>query len=175
MRANEGAPRPDAETRTGIARIWEVMQQCVRNGCAHDGVLPGPMRVKRRAPELRRQLSGSPQAGLTDPLVLLDWVSLYALAVNEENASGGRVVTAPTNGAAGIIPAVLHYYTHFVHGANVDGVECFLLTAAAIAPSSTRRTPRCQVPRSAVSARSVWPTQWPLARWLKCSAERQRS
>ena len=133
MRANEAALRPGAETSAGLARIWTVMQECVRSGCAREGVLPGPMRLKRRAPDLLRQLNSQPQAGLTDPLVVLDWVSLYALAVNEENAGGGRVVTAPTNGAAGIIPAVLHYYTRFVHGANAEGVECFLLTAAAIA------------------------------------------
>jgi len=133
MRANEAALRPEAETRAGLARIWSVMQECVRSGCAHEGVLPGPMGVKRRAPDLLRQLSASPQAGLTDPLVMLDWVCLYALAVNEENASGHRVVTAPTNGAAGIIPAVLHYYTRFIHGADAQGVERFLLTAAAIA------------------------------------------
>ncbi|WP_372828343.1 L-serine ammonia-lyase [Polaromonas sp.] len=133
MRANEAALRPEAETSAGLARIWTVMQECVRNGCAHEGVLPGPMRLKRRAPDLLRQLNSQPQAGLTDPLVVLDWISLYALAVNEENASGGRVVTAPTNGAAGIIPAVLHYYTRFIHGANAEGVERFLLTAAAIA------------------------------------------
>ncbi|MFI5443760.1 L-serine ammonia-lyase [Polaromonas sp. UC242_47] len=133
MRANENALRPADQTSAGLARIWAVMQECVRNGCAHEGVLPGPMRLKRRAPDLLRQLNSQPQAGLTDPLVVLDWVSLYALAVNEENASGGRVVTAPTNGAAGIIPAVLHYYTRFIHGANAEGVERFLLTAAAIA------------------------------------------
>jgi L-serine dehydratase len=133
MRANERALRPDAETSAAIARIWEVMQECVVAGCAREGVLPGPLRVKRRAPGLQQQLNSSPRAGLMDALVVLDWVSLYALAVNEENASGMRVVTAPTNGAAGIIPAVLHYYTRFVHGANADGVERFLLTATAIA------------------------------------------
>ena len=133
MRANENTLRPADQTSAGLARIWAVMQECVRNGCAQEGVLPGPMRLKRRAPDLLRQLNSQPQAGLTDPLVVLDWVSLYALAVNEENASGGRVVTAPTNGAAGIIPAVLHYYTRFIHGANAEGVERFLLTAAAIA------------------------------------------
>jgi L-serine dehydratase len=133
MRANERALRPDPETSTAIARIWQAMQDCVRAGCAHEGVLPGPLRVKRRAPGLLQQLNSSPEAGLMDALVVLDWVSLYALAVNEENASGMRVVTAPTNGAAGIIPAVLHYYTRFVHGANMDGVERFLLTATAIA------------------------------------------
>jgi L-serine dehydratase len=133
MRANEAALRPEADTRAALARIWAVMQECVRSGCSREGVLPGPMRLKRRAPDLLRQLNSQPQAGLTDPLVVLDWVSLYALAVNEENAGGGRVVTAPTNGAAGIIPAVLHYYTRFIHGANAEGVERFFLTAAAIA------------------------------------------
>lgn len=95
-------------TPASLARIWDVMQKCVRNGCAHEGVLPGLGRLKRRAPDLLRHLNSHPQAGLTDPLVVLDWVNLYALAVNEENASGGRVVTAPTNGTAGNIPAVLH-------------------------------------------------------------------
>ncbi|MDP2819310.1 MAG: L-serine ammonia-lyase [Polaromonas sp.] len=133
MRANEAALRPASATAAALARIWTVMQECVRSGCAQEGVLPGPMRLKRRAPDLLRQLNSEPQAGLADPLVVLDWVSLYALAVNEENAGGGRVVTAPTNGAAGIIPAVLHYYTRFIHGANAEGVERFLLTAAAIA------------------------------------------
>jgi L-serine dehydratase len=90
------------------------------------------MKVKRRAPDLHRQLSSKPEAALRDPLTVLDWVNLYALAVNEENAGGGRVVTAPTNGAAGIIPAVLHYYVNFVPGANEDGIVRFLLTAGAI-------------------------------------------
>lgn len=94
--------------------------------------MPGGLKVKRRAAELYRKLSSQPDASLRDPLTILDWVNLYALAVNEENATGGRVVTAPTNGAAGIIPAVLHYYTRFVPGASDDGVERFLLTAAAI-------------------------------------------
>lgn len=132
MRSNEEAFRPAAETSSALAHIWAVMQACVQSGCAHEGVLPGALNIRRRAPRLARDLQAQPQAGLLDPLVVLDWVSLYALAVNEENAAGGRVVTAPTNGAAGIVPAVLHYYTRFVHGANVDGVERFLLAAAAI-------------------------------------------
>ena len=109
-----------------------MMQACVRRGCENEGVLPGGMKVRRRAAELYRKLSSAPEASLRDPLTTLDWVNLYALAVNEENAAGGRVVTAPTNGAAGIIPAVLHYYYRFVPGANEDGVVRFLLTAAAI-------------------------------------------
>jgi L-serine dehydratase len=106
------------------------MQDCVARGCATDGVLPGGLKVRRRAAELHRALSGEHFA--MDPLRVMDWVTLFALAVNEENAAGGRVVTAPTNGAAGIIPAVLHYYTRFVPGASPDGVVKFLLTAAAV-------------------------------------------
>jgi L-serine dehydratase len=132
MLENESAWRPERETREGLLRIWRVMQECVKRGCEKEGVLPGGLKVKRRAAELYRKLSGSPEASLRDPLTTLDWVNLYALAVNEENAAGGRVVTAPTNGAAGIIPAVLHYYHRFLPNANEDGVVRFLLTAAAI-------------------------------------------
>ena len=132
MRKNEQHWRTDAEIDTGLLRIWQVMQDCVKRGCRTDGVLPGGFKVKRRAAPLFRALSENPEAALRDPLQVLDWVNLYALAVNEENAAGGRVVTAPTNGAAGIIPAVLHYYTRFVPGANDAGVIDFLLTAAAI-------------------------------------------
>ncbi|MGE8459703.1 MAG: L-serine ammonia-lyase [Pseudomonas capeferrum] len=132
MLANEAAWRPEAETRAGLLRIWQVMQDCVEAGYRHEGILPGGLKVKRRAPALYRQLSQHPEASLRDALSVLDWVNLYALAVNEENAYGGRVVTAPTNGAAGIVPAVLHYYMRFVPGASEDGVVRFLLTAAAI-------------------------------------------
>ena len=132
MMANEGAWRPEAETRSGLLKIWQVMQDCVSAGCRNEGILPGGLKVKRRAPALHRQLCANPEAALRDALSVLDWVNLYALAVNEENANGGRVVTAPTNGAAGIIPAVLHYYMRFIGGANEDGVVRFLLTAAAI-------------------------------------------
>jgi L-serine dehydratase len=118
------------ERCAGLLHLWEVMQECVDNGCrSTEGVLPGGLKVQRRAPRLARQLR-SEHAG--DPLAAMDWVTLYALAVNEENASGGRIVTAPTNGAAGIIPAVLHYYTRWVPGASDDEVVSFLLTAAAI-------------------------------------------
>ena len=113
-------------------KIWAVMQACVVRGCQTDGVLPGGFKVKRRAADLYRQLCANPEAALRDPLQVLDWVNLYALAVNEENAAGGRVVTAPTNGAAGIVPAVLHYYTRFVPSSTDKGVIDFLLTAAAI-------------------------------------------
>lgn len=132
MLANEAAWRPEAETRSGLLRIWQVMQDCVDAGCRTEGVMPGGLKVRRRAAGLYRQLSEHPEANLRDALNVLDWVDLYALAVNEENASGGRVVTAPTNGAAGIIPALLHYYMRFVPGADEDGVVRFLLTAAAI-------------------------------------------
>ena len=132
MRKNEQHWRADAEIDAGLLRIWQVMQDCVRRGCRTDGVLPGGFKVKRRAAPLFRALSENPEAALRDPLQVLDWVNLYALAVNEENAAGGRVVTAPTNGAAGIIPAVMHYYTRFVPSATDAGVIDFLLTAAAI-------------------------------------------
>ena len=132
MRANEHHWRSDAQIDAGLLRIWGVMQDCVKRGCATDGVLPGGFKVRRRAAQLYRDLTANPEAALRDPLQVMDWVNLYALAVNEENAAGGRVVTAPTNGAAGIIPAVLHYYTRFVHGASEQGVIDFLLTAAAI-------------------------------------------
>ncbi|WP_243285906.1 L-serine ammonia-lyase [Geothrix terrae] len=132
MLANERAWRSEAAIQSGLQELWSVMQACVRRGCATEGSLPGGLKVPRRAPALFRRLTESPEAGLKDPLTALDFVSLYALAVNEENAAGGRVVTAPTNGAAGIIPAVLHYYRRFVPGATDEGVARFLLTAGAI-------------------------------------------
>ena len=132
MRRNERHWRSDAEIDAGLLKIWAVMQACVVRGCATEGVLPGGFKVRRRAADLHRQLCANPEAALRDPLQVLDWVNLYALAVNEENAAGGRVVTAPTNGAAGIVPAVLHYYTRFVPGASEARVIDFLLTAAAI-------------------------------------------
>jgi L-serine dehydratase len=129
MMANELSWRTEAEVREGLLHLWQVMQECIENGCRAEGVLPGGLKVQRRAPRLATQLRGEHPG---DPLAAMDWVTLYALAVNEENASGGRIVTAPTNGAAGIIPAVLHYYTRFVPGADDEGVVRFLLTAAAI-------------------------------------------
>lgn len=136
MLANELSWRTEAELRASLLNIWSVMQRCVENGCTStDEFLPGALKVRRRAPALRKTLAeqeikdnGQPE----DALWAMEWVNLYALAINEENASGGRVVTAPTNGAAGIIPAVLHYYAKFVKGANEDGIVEFLLTAAAI-------------------------------------------
>ncbi|MBU2713225.1 L-serine ammonia-lyase [Zooshikella harenae] len=112
--------------------IWSVMTECIERGCRTKGQLPGGLGVPRRAADIYQNLLTKPEAGLRDPLTLMDWVSLFALAVNEENAAGGRVVTAPTNGAAGVIPAVLAYYMRFVHGADLKGMYEFLLTAAAI-------------------------------------------
>jgi L-serine dehydratase len=132
MLENEKAWRPEHEIRHELLRIWKSMQECVKRGCESEGVLPGGLEVRRRAAGLYRKLSSQPEKSLSDPLTTLDWVNLYALAVNEENAAGGRVVTAPTNGAAGIIPAVLHYYDRFVPGAEEEGVIRFLLAAAAI-------------------------------------------
>ena len=132
MLANECVWRSEAEVRAGLQKLWQAMQDCVARGLRSDGVLPGGLKVQRRAPTMARELRAQPEASLRDPLSILDWVNLYALAVNEENAAGGRVVTAPTNGAAGIIPAVLHYYDRFVPGANAQGVFDFLLTAGAI-------------------------------------------
>jgi len=132
MMANETVDQSESDVRTGLLDIWDVMQQCVQRGCRQHGTLPGGMKVKRRAAELFDKLTEKPELGYTDPLTVIDWVNLYALAVNEENAAGGRVVTAPTNGAAGIIPAVLHYYRNFTVDSNDDGVVEFLLTAGAI-------------------------------------------
>ncbi len=132
MFANEHAWRSGTDIRQGLREIWDAMQSCVQRGIRETGTLPGGLHVTRRAPSLQAELSAKPEAAMRDPLTVLDWVNLYALAVNEENAAGGRVVTAPTNGAAGIIPAVLHYYDRFCPGANEQGVFDFLLTAAAI-------------------------------------------
>jgi L-serine dehydratase len=132
MRRNEHAWRTDAELDAGLDAIWDTMQACVARGCRTEGHLPGMMKVKRRAAEMQRVLSSRPEQALKDQLTTLDYVNLYAMAVNEENAAGGRVVTAPTNGAAGIVPAVMHYYDRFVPGANRQGIRDFLLTAGAI-------------------------------------------
>jgi L-serine dehydratase len=128
--SSPGTRRTESEVRAELLRIWSVMQECVQAGSHTPGVLPGGLKVRRRASKLREHLEET--SDVTDPLYAMEWVTLYALAVNEQNAAGGRVVTAPTNGAAGIIPAVLHYYTRFVPGADEDGVVAFLLTAAAI-------------------------------------------
>jgi L-serine dehydratase len=129
MLARERTWYPDAEIRQRLLRIWQVMQDCVRRGFEAHGLLPGVLGVRRRAPKLYRKLmSSDPQS----PMHALDWVNVFALAVNEENAAGGQVVTAPTNGAAGIVPAVLHYYRQFEPGSDDEGVMRFLLTAAAV-------------------------------------------
>ena len=129
---NEKALRGEDDIRAGILKLWKVMKECVERGCRMTGILPGGLKVERRAAALFKKLSCRYETQQQDPLTILDWVDLYALAVNEENAAGGRVVTAPTNGAAGIVPAVLHYYDRFYPGANEDGVIKFFLTAGAI-------------------------------------------
>jgi L-serine dehydratase len=130
MLANELTRRSDDEIRSGLLHIWSVMQECVNRGIRATGTLPGGLNVRRRAGLLRKTLESTDDS--QDPLRAMEWVTLYALAVNEENAAGGRVVTAPTNGAAGIVPAVLHYYRDFVDSFSDDGVVRFLLTAAAV-------------------------------------------
>ncbi|MCE7082439.1 L-serine ammonia-lyase [Streptomyces sp. ST2-7A] len=128
MLGNETAWRPEAEVRDGLLRIWEVMRECVARGLSREGILPGGLKVRRRAAHSARQLRAEGDRAQH----AMEWTTLWAMAVNEENAAGGRVVTAPTNGAAGIIPAVLHHYTEFVPGADEDGVVRFLLAASAI-------------------------------------------
>ncbi len=132
MMENEKIRRSEAEIKSGILRIWTVMQESAQRGCQNEGILPGGLQVKRRAPSLYRKLVQDEREEQEDPHRVLDWVSLWALAVNEENAAGGRIVTAPTNGAAGVIPAVLHYYQKFTPSPTQEGVITFLLTAAAI-------------------------------------------
>ena len=132
MYANEQVWRSREDIDTGLDTIWAAMQSSVERGIRSPGTLPGGLHVTRRAPQLYNELEARPEAATEDPLTMLDWVNLFALAVNEENAAGGRVVTAPTNGAAGIIPAVLHYYRRFCRNASEQGVRDFLLTAAAV-------------------------------------------
>ncbi|MEE4191687.1 MAG: L-serine ammonia-lyase [Halieaceae bacterium] len=132
MLQNEKAWRPEAEVRARLLELWQVMNACIEKGCREEGIMPGGLKVKRRAAQLRRQLKSNSNRLGDASLNTLDWVTLYALAVNEENAAGGRIVTAPTNGAAGIIPAVLRYYMEFCSGASEDDVCRFLLTAGAI-------------------------------------------
>jgi L-serine dehydratase len=132
QKENERAFLSNDRISEGIQQIWSAMRDCVGRGLRQSGELPGGLRVRRRAPGLHERLLRREAMNEADPLHGMDWVNLYALAVSEENAAGGRVVTAPTNGAAGIVPAVLHYYTHFVAGADEAGIETFLLAAAAI-------------------------------------------
>jgi L-serine dehydratase len=141
LAGDENGPAPAEKIYERIERIWQAMQACVQRGMATDGILPGGLNVRRRAKGLATRLRDKEAAGKTgDPLAPLDWVNVYAMAVNEENAAGGRVVTAPTNGAAGVVPAVAHYYERFVECANheglgdglSDGLKRFFLTSAAI-------------------------------------------
>jgi L-serine dehydratase len=141
MRKNEEALRPAAEVDARLARIWAVMQACVERGFKAEGVLPGVLKVQRRAPQLKRALEAdeqlhAPPSGLArrraDRVDPMEWVNAWALAVNEENAAGGQVVTAPTNGAAGIVPAVMHYYAQYGPDADHAGIQRFLLAAGAI-------------------------------------------
>lgn len=129
---NELVWHSQEELEAKLWNIWQVMDNCIRRGCNEQGELPGGLNVKRRAHELFEELKNSPEAALKDQLTVMDWVNLFAIAVNEENAAGGRVVTAPTNGAAGVIPAVLAYYDRFVPGSNKQGIYDFLATSAAI-------------------------------------------
>jgi L-serine dehydratase len=133
LAAREISRAPVAVVREGIERLWEVMQACVQSGIAAEGILPGGLNVRRRAHRLAARLQEKEAGGLhSDPLAPLDWVTVWAMAVNEENAAGGRVVTAPTNGAAGVVPAVAHYYDRFVHDSDHEGMMRFFLTSAAI-------------------------------------------
>ena len=132
MRANETALISADELTNGMEVIWQAMENCIDRGCSQRGILPGGLKVERRAAQHYEDLCKSQERQLCDPTVILDWINLWALAVNEENAAGGRVVTAPTNGAAGIIPAVLRYFDRFYNRRGRDGIYDFLLTAAAI-------------------------------------------
>ena len=129
MLANESASRSEAQVRAGVLRLWQTMQDCIERGMHIEGILPGGLNVRRRAPRLVERLR---TIGSADPLAPLDWVTVYAMAVNEENAAGGRVVTAPTNGAAGVVPAVAMYYRNFIQGADDEGLFRYFLAAAAI-------------------------------------------
>ena len=126
---NEKAWRPETEVRNHLALVWHTMRECVARGLHTEGILPGGLNVRRRAPRLRQRLL---ERGSSDPLAVMDWVNIYAMAVNEENAAGSRVVTAPTNGAAGVIPAVGHYYLNWCKGPDEEGIFRYLLTAGAI-------------------------------------------
>ncbi|GAB3852226.1 hypothetical protein GCM10029963_41380 [Micromonospora andamanensis] len=190
MLANEVSWRAEADVRAGLLDIWRVMRECVERGCTRDGTLPGGLKVRRRAAELRRSLEADaavpagagpaggaalagPVAGAGgDPLHVMDWVTLFALAVNEENAAGGRVVTAPTNGAAGIIPAVLHYYARFVPGASDEGWSgsCWRPAPSGCCSRRTRRSP---ARRWVARARSARPARWPPPGWPRRSAVRR--
>lgn len=129
---NEKSWKSETEIREGLLKIWNVMSECIQRGCSQDGILPGGLNVRRRAKGLYQHLLAESMVENRNPAELMEWISLWALAVNEENAAGGRVVTAPTNGAAGIIPAVIQYYKHFVSDCSDQGVIDFMLTAGAV-------------------------------------------
>ena len=130
--ANERAMRDNTTVDANLRQIWQVMEGSIERGCRQSGELPGGLGIQRRAAQLRKELTDHPEAAMRDPLNIMDWINLYAMAVNEENAAGGRVVTAPTNGAAGVIPAVIAYYQRFIPGANEQGIFNFIATAGAI-------------------------------------------
>jgi len=132
MRVNEHALRSPEQVRGGILGLWAVMNDSIDRGMAHEGTLPGGLEVRRRAKGLHDALLAKRAAKEKNPTEATDWASVYAIAVNEENAAGSRVVTAPTNGAAGIIPAVIRYYREYHPESNEDGIVAFLLTAAAV-------------------------------------------
>ncbi|MEH6577083.1 MAG: L-serine ammonia-lyase [Amphritea sp.] len=132
VQKNELHWHTEDELKDRLRSIWQVMDRCIKRGCGEEGELPGGLHIKRRAHQMYEELKNNPEASLKDQLTVMDWINLYAMAVNEENAAGGRVVTAPTNGAAGVIPAVLAYYDRFVPGSNEQGIFDFLATSAAI-------------------------------------------
>lgn len=169
MFENEKSWRSEDEIRAGLRELWNAMQSCVARGIREEGTLPGGLNVSRRAPALYRELSSKPEAAMRDPLTTLDWVNLYALAVNEENAAGGRVVTAPTNGAAGIIPRCCITSIVFARALrnNAFSTSCSPQRQSA---SCTRKTPRFPVPKWAARAKWVWPARWPPAAWSPRSA-----
>lgn len=169
MAENEKAWRPAEETRAGLLRIWQVMQDCVEAGCRNEGIMPGGLKVRRRAAALHRQLCQRPEAGLRDALSVLDWVNLYALAVNEENASGGRVVTARPTARRGSFRRFC-ITTRASSPGPTTTAWCASCSPRRRSASSTRKTPRSPAPRSVARARSAWPARWLPGRSAKCSA-----
>jgi len=131
-RANEETTMSREELNAGLDRIWEAMKNCIDRGLKNEGIMPGGLKVRRRARSIHDKLQEEWRSNKVNPLLANDWLSVYAMAVNEENAAGGRVVTSPTNGAAGVVPATVRYYLHFHEDADQDGIRDYLLTAAAI-------------------------------------------
>lgn len=157
--ANECALLPEREVREKLDLIWATMKQSISSGMSARGNLPGVLQVPRRAKTLRKSLLVHGESALKDPLSIMDWINLYAIAVSEENAAGGRIVTAPTNGAAGIVPAVLNYATKFCVSPYPDAVHRFLLTAGGIA-ILYKKTPPSPARTSAARGRWAWPAPW---------------